>query len=147
MPRASACTSPKPFSQRAGSGTFRPVTDSLAASTVTSPLPTLSSSGPPPATPPNAAHILVEIHVGRARRRRSGVQRTGEQVEPGVHTAAARERLEPGRSTLLVTTGSLMIGASTPPGTKYLALATAARASIPASATAGLVSSRLKKYG
>jgi hypothetical protein len=64
-----------------------------------------------------------------------------------VHTAAARERLEPQPINIAGHHRIIDIGASTLPGNKYRALATAARASIPAAATAGSVSSPLKKYG
>jgi hypothetical protein len=113
--RASACTSPKPLSQRSGSGTFRSVTEPSAASTTTSPDPTLSSTGPliaALASTPRIASLKSTFVVpdatggsASASGSRSSRECTPQQEEKDSNLS---------RSQLLVTTGSRRLARTLP---------------------------------
>jgi hypothetical protein len=107
MPRASACTSPSPFSQRWGSGTFRSVTEPPAVVTDTSPAPTVSSIAPPAAAPARAARIgslkstlVVPLTAGAPS------SAAGSKSRRACTPQQPENDSKRSRSPLLVTTGS-----------------------------------------
>ena len=96
MPAVITCTSANPRSQRPGSGTFRSTTVPSIVETVRSSgadrqVQRVQAADPGQRQPQRHVHV----HVGGAVLGHLTVQAGRQHVHPGVHPAAAAERLEP----------------------------------------------------